>query len=216
MSSADRLSPLDRYFLIYESPSTHMHVAGASIFEAAPLRRCDGGLDITRIRSYVEARLARIPRYRQIVTKTPFGAPIWVDDPHFNLEYHVRHTGLPRPGEDAHLKALCGRILAAGADFQMVVSATTADLDARYILALDGDYDGEHIYVTNRAIRSASAQDTARLVRGDLVDPKQVYFRCVPSFEVSSPQLQWLTQSVFVGTGARDPDGVRLRFYRLS
>lgn len=112
--------------------------------------------------------------------------------------------------------ALHGRVLAAGADFQMVVSETTADLDARYILALDGDHNGEHIYVTNRAIRSASVQDTARLVRGDLVDPKQVYFRCVPSFEVSSPQLQWLTQSVFVGTGARDPDGVRLRFYRLS
>ena len=113
-------------------------------------------------------------------------------------------------------QSLHGRILAAGADFQMLVSETTADLDARYILALDGDYAGEHIFVTNRAVRRANAQDTARLVRGELVDPKQVYFRCVPSFEVSSPQLHWLTQSIFVGTGIREPDCVRLRFYRMA
>lgn len=113
-------------------------------------------------------------------------------------------------------QSLHGRVLAAGADFQMLVSETTADLDARYILALDGDYAGEHIYVCNRAIRSASVEDTARLVRGELVDPKKVYFRCVPSFEVSSPQLHWLAQSVFVGTGTRDPDGVKLRFYRVG
>ena len=117
MSGAyDRLSPLDRYFLIYESPSAHMHVAGASIFESGPLRRRDGGLDIERIRAYVEARLEKIPRYRQIVKATPFGTAIWVDDRFFNLEYHVRHTSLPRPGQDAHLKALCGRIFSQALD----------------------------------------------------------------------------------------------------
>ena len=111
---------------------------------------------------------------------------------------------------------LSGQVLAAGADFQMLVSDTAADLDARYILALDGEYAGEHVYVTNRAIRKASVQDTARLARGEPVDPAQVYFRCVPSFEVSSAKLHWLTQSVFVGTGARFPDGVHLRFYRVA
>ena len=109
-----------------------------------------------------------------------------------------------------------GRVLAAGADFQMLVSDTTADLDARYILALEGEFAGEHIYVTNRAVRKASVQDTARLAQGEPVDPAQVYFRCVPSFEVSSPKLAWLTQSVFVGTGARYPEGVSLRFYRVT
>jgi WS/DGAT/MGAT family acyltransferase len=117
MSGAyDRLSSLDRTFLLYESPSAHMHVAGASIFEVGPLRRRDGGLDIARIRAYIEARLARIPRYRQIVRNTPFGAPIWVDDRFFNLEYHVRHTSLPRPGADAQLKALCGRLFSQPLD----------------------------------------------------------------------------------------------------
>ncbi len=112
----DRLSFLDRYFLIYENASAHMHVAGVSVFEPGPLRRPDGGLDIARIRSYIESRLPFIPRYRQIVSSTPFGTAIWVDDPHFNLEYHVRHTSLPRPGDDAQLKALCGRLFSQPLD----------------------------------------------------------------------------------------------------
>ncbi|MGZ6124180.1 MAG: wax ester/triacylglycerol synthase domain-containing protein, partial [Myxococcales bacterium] len=112
----DRLNSLDRYFLIYEKPTTHMHVAGNSIFEAGPLRRPDGGLDIARIRAFVESRLAGIPRYRQVLSKTPFGTPIWIDDPHFNLDYHVRHTRLPPPGDDAQHKALCGRIFSQQLD----------------------------------------------------------------------------------------------------
>ena len=116
MSASDRLNPLDRHFLLYETPSTHMHVAGASIFEAGPLRRPDGGIDIARIRAYIDSRLEHIPRYRQIVARTPFGTAIWVDDPHFNLEYHVRHTSLPHPGGDAQLKALCGRIFSQPLD----------------------------------------------------------------------------------------------------
>jgi WS/DGAT/MGAT family acyltransferase len=112
----DRLTSLDRSFLLYESPAAHMHVAGNSVFETGPLRRPEGGLDIARIRRYIEARLARIPRYRQIVGRTPFGQPIWVDDPHFNLEYHVRHTSLPQPGSDEQLKALCGRIFSQALD----------------------------------------------------------------------------------------------------
>ncbi len=114
--ACDRLSPLDRYFLIYESPTAHMHVAGASIFETGPLRRPDGGLDIDRIRGYIESRLSHIPRYRQIVSKTPLGALFWADDPHFNLDYHVRHSSLPRPGADAQLKALCGRVFSQALD----------------------------------------------------------------------------------------------------
>jgi WS/DGAT/MGAT family acyltransferase len=51
-----------------------------------------------------------------VLAKTPFGAPIWVDDPHFNIEYHVRHTSLPHPGDDAQLKALCGRVFSQPMD----------------------------------------------------------------------------------------------------
>jgi hypothetical protein len=107
---------------------------------------------------------------------------------------------------------LNGTVLPGGADFQIVVSDTCADLDARYLLRLDG---GEHVFVMNRALRRASAADTARLVRGEPVDPAAIYFRCVPTFEVSHPSLAWLTESVFVGTGARLPDRVEMRFFRV-
>lgn len=107
---------------------------------------------------------------------------------------------------------LTGRVLPGGADFQIVVSETTADLDARYILELD---NGEHVFVQNRALRRGSAADIAKLVRGELVAPEAIYFRCVPTFEVSSPELAWLTQSIFIGTGARFPDHVQLSLFRL-
>lgn len=107
---------------------------------------------------------------------------------------------------------LRGRVLPGGADFQLVRSATVAELDARYALELD---DGRRIYVTNRALRRAPAEVTARLVRGEPVDPSLVYFRCAPSFEVADESLRWLAESVFVGTGARHPDRVEMSFFRL-
>ena len=106
-----------------------------------------------------------------------------------------------------------GKILPGGADFQIVVSETTTDLDARYMIELD---NGEHIFVQNRALRRGSAADIARLVRGEPVALEAIYFRCVPTFEVSSPALEWLTQSIFVGTGARFPDRVQLSVFRVA
>jgi hypothetical protein len=108
---------------------------------------------------------------------------------------------------------LNGTVLPGGADFQLVVSDTCADLDARYLLRLDS---GEHVFVQNRALRRGSAEDIARLVRGEPVDPSAIYFRCVPTFEVSHPSLAWLTESIFVGTGARFPDRVEISVFRLA
>jgi Protein of unknown function (DUF3237) len=105
-----------------------------------------------------------------------------------------------------------GVVLAGGADFQLVVSSTTADLDARYVLRLD---DGSHVYVQNSALRRGSAEDIASLVRGEPVPPERIYFRCAPRFEVESPALQWMTQSLFVGTGARFPDRVEISVFAL-
>jgi WS/DGAT/MGAT family acyltransferase len=107
-----RLTGLDRSFLIYESPSSPMHVGAVQIYEAGPLRGADGSIDIERIQAWVESRLHRIPRYRQRVVSAPFdGHPIWVDDARFNLRYHVRHSRLPRPGTDRILKRTCARLL---------------------------------------------------------------------------------------------------------
>jgi Protein of unknown function (DUF3237) len=108
---------------------------------------------------------------------------------------------------------LNGKIMAAGADFQIVVSDTSADLDARYMIELDS---GEHIFVQNHALRRGSAENIAKLVRGEAVNPTEIYFRCVPTFEVSSPSLQWMTESLFLGTGARFPDHVLISIYRVQ
>jgi hypothetical protein len=108
-----------------------------------------------------------------------------------------------------------GKVMPGGADFQRVPSDTCADLDARYLLALGGEYAGEHVFVMNRALRRASSEDVARLLKGEPVDPARVYFRCVPVFEVSTPRLQWMTESIFVGCGARAPLGVSISFYKL-
>jgi diacylglycerol O-acyltransferase / wax synthase len=111
----DRLSAIDRQFLIYEGAAP-MHIGGAGIFEGGTLRDADGALDIDRIRAFIDSRLPGIPRYHQVVSFTPFGRHIWLDDPHFNIEYHVRHTSLPRPGGEEQFKALCGRVFSQALD----------------------------------------------------------------------------------------------------
>ncbi len=115
----DRLSQLDNSFLVMESNGTAaaMHVASTQVHEAAPLRRADGALDIERIEEYVLSRLDRIPRYRQRLAYTPMeGHPVWVDDDSFNIRYHVRHSCLPRPGNERQLKRMAARIFSQQLD----------------------------------------------------------------------------------------------------
>ncbi len=113
----DRLGFLDHSFLRLESQTQPMHVAGVGIYEAGPLRKPDGGIDVERIRGYLESRLHYIPRYRQALAFTPLeGSPVWVDDQHFNIQYHVRHSALPRPGDERQLKRLSARIMSQQLD----------------------------------------------------------------------------------------------------
>ena len=99
-----------------------------------------------------------------------------------------------------------------GSDFQLIVSDTLSELDARYGLETDA---GDLIYVHNSAMRSASPEVMARLLRGEPVDPSQVYFRCSPRFETSSPTLKWICERMFVGVGVRRPAQVVMRFFAL-
>ena len=105
------------------------------------------------------------------------------------------------------------RLLPGGADFQMIVSATMAHLDARYVMETDA---GDLIFVKNQAIRAASAEAMARLIKGEAVDPAAVYFRCVPSFETSSPSLSWINERLFIGTGLRRPDDVQISCFLVK
>jgi WS/DGAT/MGAT family acyltransferase len=116
-SHYERLSALDMSFLSLEDRNTHMHIGAVSVFEAAPLTRSDGGVDIDRIHAAMEAGIHRVPRYRQRLARMPVVRhPVWVDDATFNLQYHLRHTQLPRPGGDRQLKRLAGRVLSQQLD----------------------------------------------------------------------------------------------------
>jgi hypothetical protein len=106
-----------------------------------------------------------------------------------------------------------GKVLAGGADFQLILNGgTQAHLDARYVIELD---DGSRVFVQNTALRVASLENSQRIMNGQPVDPSAVYFRCQPKLEATTPQWAWLSESQFIGTGRRAPDGVFLSFYRV-
>jgi diacylglycerol O-acyltransferase / wax synthase len=111
MSRYERLSVLDEMFLHLEGPDTHMHVGGVAIFEGPPP-------DYADVIDMVNKRLQMVPRFRQKLASVPFGLgrPVWVDDIHFNLEYHVRHTALPTAGDREKLNRLTARIMSQQLD----------------------------------------------------------------------------------------------------
>ncbi len=112
----DRLSALDTTFLEIEDANVHMHVGAVALFEAAPLRGPEG-LDITAIRNLIDAALSETPRFRQKLAHIPlFDHPVWIDDDRFNLDYHVRHSALPPPGDLRQLKRMAGRVLSQKLD----------------------------------------------------------------------------------------------------
>ncbi len=117
MGRYERLSAQDSSFVLWERRETPMHVGAVAILEAGPLTAADGGIDATRVLEHVESRLHQLPRYRQRLAFTPLeGQPVWVDDAHFDLGYHVRRAALPKPGTDVELKALVARILSERLD----------------------------------------------------------------------------------------------------
>jgi WS/DGAT/MGAT family acyltransferase len=107
----ERLNALDALFLDLEDRTAHMHVGAVALFEGPPPPYPD-------LLALIEARLPRVPRYRQRVMFVPLkqGRPVWIDETQFDLEYHVRRTALPAPGGEAELKKLVGRLLSQALD----------------------------------------------------------------------------------------------------
>jgi diacylglycerol O-acyltransferase len=107
----NRLSGLDTSFLHLERDGAHMHVASTTIFEGPPPSHDE-------FRDHIESRLHLVPRFRQKLRSIPLGQgrPVWVDDPHLNLEYHVRRTALPPPGSEEQLRNLAARIFSQQLD----------------------------------------------------------------------------------------------------
>ena len=110
--SYDRLTALDNSFLVLETPNAYMHVGSTIICDAGPFKTEDGGIDAEAIKRKIEALLHLIPRYRQKLAQAPvLSHPAWVDDDRFNLDYHIRHTSLPRPGTMEQLMRLTARVM---------------------------------------------------------------------------------------------------------
>ncbi|HEV2980114.1 MAG TPA: wax ester/triacylglycerol synthase family O-acyltransferase, partial [Solirubrobacteraceae bacterium] len=106
-----RLTAVDASFLHQEGPTSHMHIGGLTIFEGPPPAMAD-------LLEQIRQRLHLVPRYRHKLASTAFdsGRPVWVDDPNFNLEYHIRHTALPTPGRWEQLCSLTARIFSQQLD----------------------------------------------------------------------------------------------------
>ena len=135
------------------------------------------------------------------------GAPIEIG----KVAAGVRRV-IPIVGGRCTGRGFSARVLPGGADFQLITSETMARLEARYVLETDA---GDLIYVHNDAVRTAAPAAMARLVRGEPVDPAEVYFRCLPRFECAAPALAWIGERVFVGVGVRRPATVVMRFFEV-
>jgi diacylglycerol O-acyltransferase len=107
----DRLTSIDASFLTNESSTSHMHIGGVTIFEGPPPGYDD-------LLDHITGRLHLVPRYRQKLAVPPVetGRPFWVDDPQFNLSYHLRHSALPAPGGEDELRRMAARVFSQQLD----------------------------------------------------------------------------------------------------
>jgi hypothetical protein len=132
------------------------------------------------------------------------------------IEIGEAHSGtrrvIPITGGEARGPNLHGRILPAGADFQVVRPDGVTELHARYVLETTG---GALIYIENSGLRHGAAEAMEELRRGEPVDPALIYFRTTPRFEIADKSYSWLTRHVFVGDGVRRPDCVELAIYQV-
>ena len=111
MPNPDRLTGLDASFLALEKGGAHMHVGSVLVFDGEAPR-------YEEFLAAIESRLHQVPRYRQKLAFPPLAQarPVWVDDPHFNVAYHVRHTALPAPAGEQQLRKLAGRVFSQQLD----------------------------------------------------------------------------------------------------
>jgi WS/DGAT/MGAT family acyltransferase len=115
LSGVERLSGLDASFLYFETPSMHMHVAMTAIFDPSTM---PGGYSFDKVKDFIASRLHLVPPFRRRVVEVPFrlNHPIWVEDPNFDLDYHIRRIGAPAPGGHRELAELAGQIASTPLD----------------------------------------------------------------------------------------------------
>lgn len=105
-----------------------------------------------------------------------------------------------------------GRVVPGGKDWQLIWPDGTAEIEARYTIVTDR---GELISVSNPGFRHAEPDIMKKLVAGEPVPPDSYYFRTAPRFETGAPRLAWMMRTIFVCVGIREPDRVRIRFFKV-
>jgi hypothetical protein len=108
---------------------------------------------------------------------------------------------------------LRGKVLAGGADYQIIRADGVTDLHARYVIETE---ERHLIYVENSGIRCGPAELMEKLRRGEPVDPALIYFRSTPRFETAAPGYEWMMRSLFLCSGARFPDRVEMRVFEVG
>ena len=119
---------------------------------------------------------------------------------------------IPITGGSFEGPAIKGTIAPGGYDWQIIRNDGVADLDARYVLTTD---DGAFITIINKGLRHGPKEVMQKLAKGEKVDPSLYYFRSIPSFETSETKYDWLTKSIFLATGIREPELVIIQVWKV-
>jgi diacylglycerol O-acyltransferase / wax synthase len=173
----ERLSGMDSTFLYIETPAGHMHVAMTSVLDVSTM---EGGYSFDKIKQTIAARLPLVPPFRRRLVEVPFQFhhPVWIEDPNFNLDYHVRRIGCPAPGGRRELAEVAGQIASIPLD------RTRPLWEAWVVEGLKQDRVGFVIKVHHSAIDGASGAEImtelydltpeGRDVEADPVQPEHV------------------------------------------
>jgi diacylglycerol O-acyltransferase len=166
----ERLSASDMSSLLAERGPIHVHVGATIVLEGAPP-------DFEELLEHVDTRLGLVPRFRQRVQPTPLrlSNPVWVDDPRFDLRWHVRHTALPKPGAGAQLRELVGRVMSQPLDLERPLWQ---------LYLIEGLDDGRHAYISkthHALVDGVSAVDVGTI----MLDPNP------EGTEMPVPEERW-------------------------
>jgi diacylglycerol O-acyltransferase / wax synthase len=147
-----QLTGLDAAFLALDSPTVYGHVGSVCILDP-PVRR--QVLNLDRLTELVESRLHLAPPFRWRLAEVPFGLdqPYWIEDPHFDIEFHVREMALPAPGDDRQLATQAARLHARPLDRRRPL------WEMYLIHGLDGGRQAVYIKIHHAAIDGVSGND---------------------------------------------------------
>lgn len=163
----ERLSAMDTSFLVLEKPSSPLQVSATLIYKIGPMRTKGGGVDFAAYKAATEAVLHKIPRYRQKLAWIPLVEhPVWIDDEDFHLDYHIRHTSMPKPGTLDQLKQLSSRIMAQPLDKSKPL------WEAWVVEGLEGDCFAVISKIHHCMIDGMAGQDLAQILHSNSPDDR--------------------------------------------